>query len=58
MLELYILMTFGHDMGIFVAELLVRLITFEVPSIPSMFLPNKSTGLLSNHLQQMTFFEK
>ena len=58
MLELYILMIFGHDTGVFVAEPLVRLITFEVPSIPSMFLANKSTGLLSNHLQQMTFYEK
>ena len=48
---------FGHDTGVFVAKPLVRLITFDVPSSPSIFVANKRTGLLSNHLQQMTFFE-
>ena len=57
MLALYILIIFGDDTGVFVAEPLVRLITFDVPSIPSIFVANKRTGLLPNHLKQMTFFQ-
>ena len=58
MLTLYILIIFGHDTGVFVAEPLVGLITFDVPSIPSIFVANKRTGLLSNHLKQMTYHLK
>ena len=57
MLALYILILFGHDTDAFVAEPLDCFITFDVPSIPSMFVANKRTGFLPNHLEQITFFE-
>ena len=40
MLALYILIIFGHDTVVFVAEPLVRLITFDVPSIVKPFAGN------------------
>jgi len=48
---------FGHGIAVLVAEPLVLLITLELPLIPSTFVAKRSTGLLSYHLQQMTFFE-
>ena len=54
---LYILIIFGHHTGVFVVKPLVCLSTFDVPSIPSLFVANKRSGLLSNRLQQMAFSE-